>query len=469
MKKYFLLILLSLLFYQLTDAQFVIDNYPIDQFKLPDIDRQSLEFAANLLGDFNTRSNGSSNQSLTTSQFSPQVSLFYNRYINRENLQAFYAASTSPDLHMQNSGNEFSDVSNKSTSLRPDIHFTGERLSYRGSNFTRLGVEADINYIQDYETNTEAGLESKFRSHDLDTYLEIPVGFGTGRLEVVSDMAMALFLLNDAMYAGIDPFTISPDQVNAFASKMVTLRNERVFDTRVKRIHELRELYNFMKENNWTIAEDPGFFTILTDNWLYNTNVNRLAGRRWSYAFVPSYQYSAGKSKVNEADPITSNINTFGGVISVEFAKYKPVNVHRDIIRIHTVHVGATHEIFHSVFGESITDNLEAGILSSIGRQWIPNSRTVVNASFLVDYTYTHPFINKFQNPRDNHEINLSLNGITNYFISYRTRLFANFVMSYNYNRTGDHILLQTNPFEIAEINNGFHVRLNGGVTVSIF
>lgn len=469
MKNYFLPLLISILFYNLATAQFTIESYPIDQFRLPDIDRQAMEFSGNLIGDFNSRSNSRLDHSYTTSQFQPQVGLFYSRYINREDLQAIYSVSTYPDLLMESTSNDFSDKKNSSSAFRPDLIFSGDWLKYHGNRFTSIGTLGNVFYNQHFEKQEESGFTDKIHSHTLDVLLELPVGFGTGRLEQVSDMAMALFLLNDAMQAGIDGSLISPDQVNTFAARMVTLRNERVFDTREKRIYELRELYTYMKENSWTIADDPGFFTVLTDNWLYNMNVSRLSGKRWTYEFIPSYRFSNYKSKINEEDPYSTNSQTLEGGLRATFEKYKPVNVHHDIFRTHAINLGVSRNIDHSGFNDRNYDALHAGLSTSVGQQWIPNSRTVVKASFLLNYDYTHPFSFNAQLPEDDHFVTLSLNGTANYFISYRTQFFANFTMSYNYHRSGEYILVDTNPFDIEEVDNGFHVMLNGGITVSIF
>jgi len=469
MKKYFLPVFLFMLIHALTNAQFAIENYPIDQFKLPDIDRQSLEFVGNLLGDINSQRNSSSDRHYTTSQFNPQFSLFYSRYINRADLQAFYTASTSPDLLMQSTSNEFEDQTDKYTSLNPDLNFSGQWLRYTGMKFTSLGVGSSLRYHQNYHTVEETGFSDQYRSHGLNANIEIPLGFGTGRLEPVSDMTMALFIIQDVILAGVDASYVSNEQINHFASRMVELRNERVFDTRIKRIHELRELYSLMKENQWTLPDDPGFFTVLTDNWLYNMNVFRLSGKRWTYSFVPSYDLASNKTKINSINDFSTSAQTIGGEFRVDFGKYRPVNIHHDVIRTHGLTAGVSRVINRANSNRSNDNYILAGISTTYGHQWIPNSRTLVSASVGLDYSYYYPFGGTSQGGDDDHRLDLSLRGRTNYFISYRTRLFADFSMDYTWHQEGNYILIDSNPIQIEEVNNGFHARLNGGITVSIF
>ena len=469
MKNYFLLFIISFLFGYTANAQLDIKTFPIDQFKLPDIDRQALDLSGNFLGDFNTSVNNEANQSYTTSQFRPQLGLNYSRYINRADVQAYYGISTYPDLSLESTNNDFAEQKINSTTFRPEIHFSGQRAKYKGLHFTSIGASGNVNYYHYSETVKEAGLEDKAGAHDLDLGLFIPLGIGKGRVEVVSDMAMALFLLDDAVQSGVDGSLISNDQVNAFAARMATLRNERVFDTRVKRTYELKELYNFMKDNHWTLADDPGFFTVLTDNWLYNMNVSRLSGKKWTYSFIPSFELDNYKTTHNGEEPNLYNSNSLGGAFRIDFEKYKPVNIHRDIFRTHSLSVGVNTDINDSDFNEGQTESFHADFTTSIGRQWIPDSRTLVAASVQVYYSYTHPFEESGLFPQDDHQAGMSLIGRANYFISYRTRLFADFDMSYNYHRNGDYIFIHPYPYDLERVDTGFNVRLNGGITVSIF
>jgi hypothetical protein len=221
----------------------------------------------------------------------------------------------------------------------------------------------------------------KSRSRTFQFDVEIPLGIGSGRIEQVSDMAMALFLLKDAIQVGTDPALVTLEAINAFASRMVTLRNERVFDTRAKRVYELRELYKVMQENHWTVTDDPGFFTVLTDNWLYNVNPVRFSGRRWTYGIAPAYNYSTS-SFVSNGTP-SGNVHThrLGGELSVDFQKYKPANVHHDYIRSHGISLGVKRTINVSELSQATTNVFTGGITTSVGQQWIPNSRTRVTAS----------------------------------------------------------------------------------------
>jgi hypothetical protein len=162
-------------------------------------------------------------------------------------------------------------------------------------------------------------------------------------------------------------------------------------------------------------------------------------------------------------------LHNLGGEVRIDFEKYKPVNVHHDIVRTHAVSFGVTKEILHSEFDTLALSRMYAGFGTTFGNQWIPNSRTLVSASLVVNYTYYHSFIKPSIPSDDDHRVDLSLKGTANYFISYRTRFFADFTMNYNYHSNGNFILVDSHPVNYERINNGFHVGLNGGITVSIF
>lgn len=457
-------LILFMLFCELAHGQFSIDNYPIDQFKLPEIDRQALEFSGNFFGSFDTQSN-EEKKSYSASNINPLASLFYSRYINRSDLQALYSASFRPDFETSSFNNEFTDEKNTTNSFGPTLGYSAQQLHYRDQPFTLIGANGTIRYNHHYRSITTSADVDQSRFNSFEFTINLPLGIGSGRIETVSDMAMALFLLKDAIQVGTDPTLITPEQVNDFASRMVTLRNERVFDTRVKRMHELRELYNFMLENNWTVANDPGFFTVLTDNWLYNINPARFSGRRWTYGLTPKYRYVTSSGVVNGTPSGNVHSNRFGGELSVDFEKYKPVNVHHDIFRTHRIGMGVTRTVSSSELSSSSDNVISGEFTTAFGHQWIPNSRTRVSASVSGEYQY----IRRNDLSAVDHLITLGLNGIANYFISYRTQLFANFDLNYNYDKNGFFASINSDPFQFEKFNTGFQVRLSAGATVSIF
>jgi hypothetical protein len=139
MKKNLLFIFAAILFYTVSPAQFSIKNYPIDQFKLPDIDRQALEFSGNFFGDYNSRSNEDGHLS-SSAHISPVASLLYSRYINRPNLQANYSAFFRPDLDISSTDNEFIGEKTNHTSFEPALDYSAQRLNYRDQHFTLVGA-----------------------------------------------------------------------------------------------------------------------------------------------------------------------------------------------------------------------------------------------------------------------------------------------------------------------------------------
>lgn len=468
MKKYLLILFGIITCINLAEGQFNIAKYPIDSFKLPDLDRQSMTLFGNFLGEYYTRSNDESNQHFTISNFHPELDIFYSRYINRADHQSFYTVSISPDFSIHTINNNFSDENSYDQAFLPNFQITGEKLSYKGKNFTQWGTDFDFTFKDEFEKHVaDSGEEDRYNSHGFDFDIDVPLGIGTGRLEPIADMTMALFLVDDIIHAGVDASLFTPEQVNAFAQFMAILRNERVFDGRIKRIYELRELYSFMKENQWTIADDPGFFTVLTDNWIYNNNINRLSGKRWTYSFIPSFGYSSEESAFNTAT-FTTNFYSLGGEIRIDVERYKPVNVHRDLFRTHFLTLGVTRGAFDSDFNHDHAEALRAGISNTIGQQWIPNSRTLIRASLILNYFYDHALSPSQFLTQDDHRVELALNGTADYFVTYRTRFFANFTMGYSYNRNGDALVISTSPFELITYNTGFRVRLNGGITVNI-
>ena len=131
-----------------------------------------------------------------------------------------------------------------------------------------LSKETGYNYLK--TVTDESGFPEETTINQYDFSVAVSVGLGNGRIEPINDVAMAMFVLHDAIYLGINPSFINTSSIYEFASLMAEVRNRRIFDSRRMRIQELRDLYSFMLRQNWTIPDDPGFFTVLTDNWINN-------------------------------------------------------------------------------------------------------------------------------------------------------------------------------------------------------
>jgi len=199
---------------------------------------------------------------------------------------------------------------------------------------------------------------------------------------------------------------------------------------------------------------------------LYNVNPVRFSGRRWTYSLTPMYLYRTSSGVVNGIPSGNVHTSRFGGEFRIDFEKDKPVNVHHDYFRTHGISLLYSKSVNASEFSKGTSSVFVSRLTTTVGQQWIPNSRTRVTAALSGAYNFISAI--DISSPA-NHQITLSLLSTANYFISYRTQLFATFNIGYEYDKNGSFFAISNNPFAFERYNTGFNVGLNAGVTVSIF
>ena len=113
------------------------------------------------------------------------------------------------------------------------------------------------------------------------------LGLGKGRIEMVNDAQMALFILNDLENQGLIVNKGSREQQYAFAEVITDINNQRVFDNRRKRIYELQRIDSFIKTSGLSSTTDIRHFTTINDNWIYAFNPLRQHGNQWYVSINP--------------------------------------------------------------------------------------------------------------------------------------------------------------------------------------
>jgi hypothetical protein len=429
-----------------------------------------MELGGAILGSYDHSYHTGPDETFDLSSFKPNASLTYSVYKNRTDLQSRFYIQTNPVFSTEHSNPGFNGLDLYQRNYSTDINTYWVNRKYRGHSFFYFGGNAYESYSNSFERTKQDSLTSKTKNRVFQSYLDVSVGFGRGRLEPVSDLAMALFLVSDALQAGMKPTMLLPSDINDFASLMASVRNQRIFDSRRKRIYELRSLYDFMLQKGWTMPDDPAFFTILTDNWIYNFNSYRLAGKQWTYLFTPGWSYYL-RNRESLINPITDqNSHVYKGIFSVTYERYKPQSLFRNFDRKHSVEVGIRD------YGSSVNTTIGSftsfsGIFSNfVGYGWYPNSRTEITAGLNADYEYTRYLDNRpAGQEQDQHAVRVALSGRCSYFISYKTRLDIDTHLGYNHGRAINLLLSNGNFYAINQATDQLYLYFNGTIRVSLF
>lgn len=462
-RKLTTLVAFSFILFHSANAQIDFTKFEMDSFRLPDIYRKTLSGSGSFLGQY---SESKHEQHLTTqnrSIFSPTLRLSFNQFKNNYSLQATRSVLFETNFRNDqeksiNSGKEVN------TNFRTSLSYSTDRKRYKGNSFFETGISSFFLYDYDrLKVSDSISFDNRDKSYRISVSPRI--GFGKGRLEPVSDVTMAMFVLKDVEALGVDLSTLTTEDIYSFASLMSDVQYRRVLDSRRQRIMELRELYNFMVDKGWTIQDDPGFFTVLTDNWIYNDPFGRLTGSRWRFLINPEITYSIDHILPGFETQYTEEALN----LIIEFRKHQPVNLYRQHTRRHTLTLAVGNNERQNIIYGPLGTYGHALLENSIGRSWYPNNRTSITATIGIDYSYFHFFEPSFFLPEENqHVVEAGTNISGEYFLSYRTRFVFSGELQYGYS-TGGALVGITDVLASSLPVSGFHGRINGSVIVDLF
>lgn len=463
-------VLICITFSFSTFAQIDFKHFPIDSFKLPDIEWKALTAGGTLSGLYDYRHEQELHRHFNTTNLHSNISLQYSGYINRQDLQTFYSLSVNPDFRLNHNDRDSTQFSHTDRSFSPLINGSWTRRKYNGRSFFQLGVQPRITYYNKVENEEVGASRTKSLQSDLSNSLSVPIGLGKGRIELVSDVAMSLFLLKDAVEIGLDSNLIQEQDVLDFASLMAEVRNKRVFDSRRKRIDELRHLYDFMISKEWILPNDPGFFTILTDNWIYNLNYLRLSGNRWTYLFTPRVSFGFNRDHNTGQVPLTGNNQTYGASASIEYEHDKPRNLHMNFHRTHQLELSYFNDVIKFGSQRSSSNSLQGLFTNSVGYSWYPSNRSQIFTDINASYVYYRNLKSSgIINTRDNHEVDLRISTQVRYFISYQTLLTVYSSLGYYYTTRGNIVSNGGIFYFLNNGSDGLNATLNASISVAIF
>ncbi|HWI91807.1 MAG TPA: hypothetical protein VNT20_11070 [Flavisolibacter sp.] len=422
---------------------------------------RALELQSSLTGQTDNYKQGSS-----PTQKNSLIDL-YPSYLNYTNISStdkrFHTSfiSLSPSFRSHVEGDGQNKVKGNNYQARLTWNFD-DRFYRKNNWFLRL---ANNLYSRD-EFTKEENIQSVTKTTLPGVDESLLLGFGKGRLEMIQDAQMALFILNDLKDEGLLTTLPNAALVNEFAQLITEINNRRVFDSRKKRIFELTQIDKFLREKGLASTTDIRHFTIINDNWALAFNAYRRSGSSWSLNLKPFAQI--GKSRQTVTAPNFKTINEseaklFGIGPNLSYENQKPINLkwQRGLGVSLSWQLARSEQKSKYVSGNTSQDNTlntnqqfaDFSAFYAIG--FYPNNRTVLNASLGIDavkqkYTSGLPGNQIFLHP--------SFSFSTDYFISYKTRLTANLGLLYSYQHsTASSIFFNT--------TNAFHTGFSVGIS----
>jgi hypothetical protein len=285
---------------------------------------------------------------------------------------------------------------------------------------------------------------------------EVILGFGKGRIEMVQDAQMALYILNDLEQQGLINAPVDHQTINSFAQLITQINNRRVFDFRRKRIFELTQIDSFLRNKGITRSLDIRLFTTINDNWSYGYNPLRSAGSDWFFRLVPFYGFNIDKNSNFSDYSLQQSTHTLGVRPEIGYENYKPVNLkwQRDLGARFSWSYDRHHFAVKNINSGTISKFKSTGDFTQsqlnlfYGLGYYPSNRSKVNGTLKLSGSIGEGA----------YWINPSIDFSADYFVSYRTRLSAYLSTIYQYDRLN---------FTGVLANNAHSLNVNFGVTIS--
>jgi len=445
MKSYKLIsIAVLLLLTRIVSGQY--SNINLSSYKLPDIklDRLDASFnAGNSLSSNRFRPSYSDSTKTFSNTIQGTANIDYYHFRNTERYQGSYEVTG--NLSLNNYNNKPDNASQKSNSSYINFVASSDNRFYN-SNLKFIEADPEISVYSTAITNhtkQSTGSTTDVSTGYFTANFSVPVSVGTGRIEPVEDMRLAVYILEELNKAGRAD-SIQPENVVVEMAKVISkIKRQRFFDTRLRKIRELNVIDSFLVANKIVSKNDIGYFAVLNDQWDYAAAPARSAGFAFNLGLDDyiSLNRSHSKTIFDVLPPINSEYtaNTFFIGAFAQARYEKPVNLYWQ--SSFSLRASYGFEFMRNPNDESdiINKYNTKAILSAFGYtlSYLPDSRTSLRLSVSGNYSGHYWDINRpgLIPPHEKHSDNqFSVNTAFNmyYYVSPQLRVQLNASVFYN-------------------------------------
>jgi hypothetical protein len=422
-----------------------LDTFNLSRYKLPDIRVRQLDLNVNLDGSrtFDKSKTEDNSSKYSTFESNNDLTLGYKSYRNSLHLQSEQSYVLGFNPKFSNSKSD-GDILYKNSDFSSTIHINSQNRIYFQHQFF---FEPDIT-VDGYFTSVKHDKRSQLtlvRSGEVITSIQAPLLIGHGRIEQVQDARLAVYILGELQKAGRLSKVPGNEEIIEFSQLISTIKNERFFDYRLKKMEEIEKVDSFLRAKGLITVTDARYFTVVNDNWDYAQGPVRESGKRISAGLVPSFAYLRSDVKTTYSAPEdTSELKVTRNQPGIELqALYeieKPINLHWQKSMSVKLSYGYSREMNNSrdfeypgVKSDAHQFRLDAGIKYGMG--YFPTSRTDITGVASLDFQQ----FNRKETLEDPHE-QLKGYGLVpdftvavRYYISPQCRLNIDYGITYFY------------------------------------
>ena len=295
------LFLLSLFFTGLlTNSLQAQTDFNLSDYKNPDYHWRSLDFRFGLNGNNSFQKNAFQNNEVNKDYQNTFYGNLNTRYFSVRNSQT-YQGSQTYWLNFAANSNYNKSVSDNSIASESSQKYNTQHLALGANSLNRYYnekkrfFEVDLNFrgelgnsIRKIESGEEIyPYNYKYHINDYQVSASLPLLVGTGRIEEVQNARLAVYILDDLQKAGDLTRIPEKEDVLAFASFITETKNQRYFDSRIRKIADITAIDSFLIVKGLKGQSDASYYTLINDNWDYAAGPSRSSGRRFSIGLVP--------------------------------------------------------------------------------------------------------------------------------------------------------------------------------------
>ena len=424
-----------------------IDSFDISQYTLREVELKRLDFSASL---------GGNSQSISTtvnvgafSSFSNTLGLGYSHFVSNSEFQKEAYFSLFNNFSFRNTGLFMGLASNDIVNNRTRAYIIHtKRLYLEPKRFIDLTYDINIENTLNSAVNN-GGI--RYLENQLQLNFSIPLQYGFGRIEPVTDAWHAVRILKDFKDLNILSRDPTQHEIKALAKVLSNLAYDRIFDHRLARIRHIQILDEHIASSGLVDKFDAVYFTSLYDMYQFGIQKDRFSGERFSFGLEPQGRVSSNSNSDNTGQ--THKLYTLA--LLAVYDLNNPLSQKWQFDFHASLRTGIEG-------GGTIVNSYFIKPEFSISSAYYPNSRTSFEAQFRVSSRYaTNPF---FITSSNRFQYYSALSGTFNYYLSPRTRLEANLVYQYAHNSYLGSVFGGITPIGGIFYNNGFN--FNYGISI---
>ncbi len=430
-------------------------DYDLNNYRLPYLRRHVLELNFATLGNLSSASqerNDNLQYKVDEQNYSCIVSPFYSFYLNSAKYQL------TQNIRAQLPNLTFSYDKNINDNLKilhvhPSLNYDGEFREYmKGKFFLEQDVVFGLDFYNhnsftEFKNDSSVVYRKNKQENVSNNYIiSVPILLGWGRLERIEDARLAIYILDDLKQAGLLARNVSDVDIEELALRISEIKNERFFDSRLKKIWELEQIDSVLASMGLFEEEKINYFALLNDNMDYSNGPVRQSGFRISAGTSPDLNYS--KYRIDEEDNFY-NIDSISRIQSDQKNRdiginiicridyHKPLNLFWQLLVTNELTISKSFsKMVDTQYNSGTDENSESQAIYDRAQARIgyyPNSRT--SLYFFIDEQFIFRKTIPDESVNTKHTQLSSYAGISmDYYISSRIRLNLNSSLNYSIN-----------------------------------